>query len=100
MRGGVAEPSSSRCSARLREPGDVDLELGQDALVLLDGPWPAQRELDARLQQRERGAQLVACVVHEPALARQRLLERGEHLVEGLAQTSHLVVAVRLYVEP
>jgi hypothetical protein len=39
------------------------------------------------------GSQLVTCVVDEGALALQRLLQPGEHLVQGLAQPVQLVTA-------
>ena len=55
----------------------------------------ANRRLQLGLQHRQRGAELVAGVGHEPALALKRLLQAGEHLVQRLAETADLVLRGR-----
>ena len=55
----------------------------------------ANRRLQLGLQHRQRGAELVAGVGHEPALALKRLLQAGEHLVQRLAEAADLVLRGR-----
>ena len=54
-----------------------------------------QRELELGAQQRERSAQLVACVRDEAALAREGSLQPAEHLVQRLAEPPELVARRR-----
>jgi len=62
---------------------------GEQLLVAAAGP---QGQLELGLEDRQRGAQLVAGVAHEGALAFEGCLEAAEHGVEGLAQPGDLVV--------
>src|SRR5206468_9061393 len=52
----------------------------------------AAQDVDVRLQARQRRAQLVGGIGDEAPLCLERLLERGEHRVEGGAQGRELVV--------
>ena len=82
------------------EPGHVDGELLEDLLVLLDGADAALGQLQAALQERQRSAELVAGVVDEAALVLQRAVLGSQHVVEGVSEPGHLVVAAWGYVEP
>ena len=82
------------------EPGHVDLELVQDAFVLLHGPRTAAGQLDAADSSKVIGvrsswlASLTNC--------RSRSSDRsqaGQHVVESVPQPGHLVVALRRDVE-
>ena len=55
----------------------------------------AERQLELRLEQRQRGAQLVTRAGHEAALALGRLLQPLEHLVERRAELRELVAGGR-----
>ena len=55
-------------------------------------PPGAQRSLQLGLDDRHRGAQLVARVGHEAPLALERAAQAFEHLIERLAQAADLVV--------
>ena len=93
-------PSVEQLVGELGQPGHVDGELVEDRLVLVDAARSPARQLDPRRQQGQRGPQLVAGVVDELPLAVQRLLEGVEHLVEGVPEPGHLVVAARGHVQP
>ena len=91
-RGGVAladvgrepPPRSSSWSARSASRATSTASSSRTASCSVDAARSPARQLDARRQQGQRGAQLVAGVVDELALALQRLLEGVEHLVEGV----------------
>ena len=52
----------------------------------------AAEDVDVRLQARQRRAQLVRGIGDEAALRLERLLERGEHRIEGRAEARELVL--------
>ncbi len=64
-------------------------------LQLLVRPRPPQRKLELRAKQGERRAQLVTRVCDEAALAQEALFEPLEHLVQRLAEATHLVARLR-----
>jgi hypothetical protein len=74
----------------LREPVELG-QRGHQALAVAG----AQRRLDLRAHDGDRGTQLVAGVRDEPALVRERLAQAHEHRVERLAEPADLVVRGR-----
>ena len=100
----------SRASARPSSPGASDDQKGlgerDEAVDLLDRGVDrgaeavgvlavAEGELELGAVQGERGAELVARVVDEPALALDRRLEALEHLVQRRPEASELVIGWR-----
>ena len=51
-------------------------------------------QLEVATEHRERGAELVAGIVEEPALGLDAFLEPVEHVVEGPGQRQDIVVAL------
>ncbi len=95
----------SAVGRRLTVPGDQQQILGQlaEAIGLLGGGanrafqrvtvlGRGQCQLELRLQDRDRGPELVTSVGDERPLANQRLLEVIEHRVQRRAQAADLVV--------
>ena len=68
-------------------------DLGCDGLEVLvvGGEDPVLHGLDRRLHGHERGTQLMGDVARETVLELDVLLERGRHVVEGLAELTDLV---------
>ena len=67
----------------------------QGGLQLVRLPRPRQGEVQLRLQDAERGAQLVAGVIQQPLLPLDRVLQPVQQRVQGPAEPGHLVVGAR-----
>ncbi len=82
----------------LREPNEAIGLVGgglERLLELVSAAWVPERELQLRLQQRERGAQLVTRVGDEAPFALERGVEPAEHGVQGLSEAADLVARRR-----
>ena len=78
----------------------LDLEVGEDGLAGgLGQVVVAAQGLDVGAQAGERGAQLVAGVLHQLLLLLARLAEGGEHRGEGAGEATGLVAAGRRHVD-
>src|SRR5690349_15134579 len=79
----------------LREPVCFLADRAECGLELFGAAGKVESELDLGADKRERGAQLVARVGDEAALALHRALEPGEHLVQRRPEPGDLVVRAR-----
>jgi len=95
--GAQGQPSVVRPRDHQQVLGEPDQAVGllpcrlERGAKFLGRPAAPQSQIDLGLENRERGAQLVARVGHEGALPRERRLEPVEHLVECLPQPRQLV---------
>ena len=71
------------------------LRTGQRLEQLRLGAGPSERELELRLQVRERGAQLMTGIGDEPTFSVDGGADSVEHVVEGLRQPRELVPGFR-----
>ena len=78
----------------VHEPGHAVELVGHQLERLAPLLGVVAHHVEVAADDRDRGAQLVARVADERLLARKRLLEPVEHLVEGAREVGELVVAL------
>ncbi len=79
----------------LGQPLDLLGRRANARVELAVGALAAERQLELQLEDRQRRAQLVACVGDQRPLAGERVLEPAEHRVDGVAETMQLIVGLR-----